>query len=63
VISTGSQFVVINTANGTQVGGALTGVGSNPLLTADGSRALTTAVSYNFWTRTYTTTARVLKIV
>lgn len=63
VVSTGSQFVVINTANGTQVGGALTGVGSNPLLTADGSRALTTAVSYNFWTRTYTTTARVLKIV
>lgn len=63
VVSTGSQFVVINTTNGTQVGGALTGVGSNPLLTADGSRALTTGVSYNFWTRTYTTTARVLKIV
>jgi YVTN family beta-propeller protein len=63
VVNTGSQFVVINTTNGTQVGGALTGVGSNPLLTADGSRALTTGVSYNIWTRTYTTTTRVLKIV
>ncbi|SEB09262.1 MULTISPECIES: SMP-30/gluconolactonase/LRE family protein [unclassified Mycobacterium] len=63
VVSTGSQLVVINTANGTQVGSALTGVGSNPLLTADGSRALTTGISYNIWTRTYTTTARVLKIV
>ena len=63
VVSAGSQLVVINTANGTQVGGALTGIGSSPLLTGDGSRALTTAVSYNFWTRTYTTTSRVLKIV
>ncbi|OBJ45274.1 hypothetical protein A5630_14125 [Mycolicibacterium mucogenicum] len=63
VVSTGSQLVVINTANGAQVGSALTGVGSNPLLTADGSRALTTGISYNAWTRTYTTTARVLKIV
>ena len=63
VISAGSQLVVINTANGAQVGGALTGMGSSPVLTADGSRALTTGISYNFWTRTYTTTARVLKIV
>ena len=63
VVSTGSQLVVINTTNSTQVGGVLTGVGSNPLLTADGSRALTSSVSYNFWTGTYTTTGRVLRIV
>lgn len=63
VVSTGSQLVVINTTNGTQVGGVLTGVGSNPLLTADGSRALTSSVSYNFWTGTYTTTGRVLRII